>query len=540
MLDGNKINQCKGGRLMKFNKILIIGFMISFVSTNSLIAYDKGFNSLRPPMLGDKTGRDKKIKKEADKNDLSMFSPVASEKTITRVKLGEKQGYDDTGMHMRPGGFICSFINGINDLLPAEYKISIIVKKIIDGQEIKQIELSSIIALLMLNLKKNDEIKIEINPKSLVSDFILETLRNMFANEKYALGWNVDSSQILWAIFKLKMGYYESRLDAGITDRAMEINYTGTVEKSGFCRYSIIDQIRDTILDPNNKNGIWEEVSPTEVRLKPYTDLKQKTVMEIAKDHDRDGRIWAFLQNSCYAIDNEIRIMIRFDNNKDGDEKGTFFSFRKISIDPFKGPEILEELIMALDIKVKDIQEGRSWNEDRSLIIACPKSEVNKIIQIANAIHSMTIFDLDTGYSDFIIKYSDIRARFMSLFQCDLATDGIRLQHNAGGKFNLLISWHEMRFVQLDEVIGSGGKVSQIMEEFVKKIKGEIPEIEVNLTSSYHVHYDGEENWCYSVRITAVDSMLENILDIFEQYLGMKEDMPKSVDEALKKLKSYI
>ncbi len=49
----------------------------------------------------------------------------------------------------------------------------------------------------------------------------------------------------------------------------------GSVAKSSF---SGIDTIRGTILDPNNKNGICEEISSTEVRLKPNTDLKEDTV----------------------------------------------------------------------------------------------------------------------------------------------------------------------------------------------------------------------------------------------------------------------
>jgi ankyrin repeat protein len=65
----------------------------------------------------------------------------------------------------------------------------------------------------------------------------------------------------------------------------------GTVLKS---RFSGINSIIDTILDPNNKNGYWQDVSPTEVRLKPNSNIKEGDVKEIAKD-DFD-KIWAILQ----------------------------------------------------------------------------------------------------------------------------------------------------------------------------------------------------------------------------------------------------
>ncbi|MBF0489448.1 MAG: hypothetical protein HQL15_02360 [Candidatus Omnitrophica bacterium] len=56
-----------------------------------------------------------------------------------------------------------------------------------------------------------------------------------------------------------------------------------------------IDSIRDTILDPNNKNGIWE-VSQTKVRLKPNTNLKEEDVRKIVKgDFDK---IWAILEKA--------------------------------------------------------------------------------------------------------------------------------------------------------------------------------------------------------------------------------------------------
>ncbi len=73
-----------------------------------------------------------------------------------------------------------------------------------------------------------------------------------------------------------------------IRDRLVE----GTVTKTSL---SGVDLIRDTILNPNNitKDSIWEEVSSTEVRLKPNIDLEH-IVSEIAKgDFDK---VWPILQ----------------------------------------------------------------------------------------------------------------------------------------------------------------------------------------------------------------------------------------------------
>jgi len=77
--------------------------------------------------------------------------------------------------------------------------------------------------------------------------------------------------------------------------------YGGIIAKSKFLG---VDSIRDTILDPNNKNGVWEEVpgSSTEVRLKANVDLKINTVWEIAKDNF--GKIWVVLQKAKNLIYN--------------------------------------------------------------------------------------------------------------------------------------------------------------------------------------------------------------------------------------------
>ncbi|MBF0490321.1 MAG: MFS transporter, partial [Candidatus Omnitrophica bacterium] len=72
-----------------------------------------------------------------------------------------------------------------------------------------------------------------------------------------------------------------------------------------------IDSIRDTILDPNNKNGVWEAASQTEVRLKLNTDLKEEDVRKIAKgDFDK---IWAILQQApehfVMAIKTDVNVV---------------------------------------------------------------------------------------------------------------------------------------------------------------------------------------------------------------------------------------
>lgn len=44
-----------------------------------------------------------------------------------------------------------------------------------------------------------------------------------------------------------------------------------------------IESIRGTILDPNNKGGVWEDISSTQVCLRPNTFLKRDDIQEIAK-----------------------------------------------------------------------------------------------------------------------------------------------------------------------------------------------------------------------------------------------------------------
>ncbi len=57
------------------------------------------------------------------------------------------------------------------------------------------------------------------------------------------------------------------------------------------------------ILSELIKNGILEDVSSTEVRLKPNVGLKENTVREIAKDDF--GKVWAILQQS-HEIDEKV------------------------------------------------------------------------------------------------------------------------------------------------------------------------------------------------------------------------------------------
>ncbi|MCX5713160.1 MAG: hypothetical protein NTY47_08940, partial [Candidatus Omnitrophica bacterium] len=60
-----------------------------------------------------------------------------------------------------------------------------------------------------------------------------------------------------------------------------------------------IDSIRGTILDPNNTDGIWVEVSPTRVCLKPGIDLKEADVRRIVTgDFDR---VWTVLQQTLVS-----------------------------------------------------------------------------------------------------------------------------------------------------------------------------------------------------------------------------------------------
>ena len=68
--------------------------------------------------------------------------------------------------------------------------------------------------------------------------------------------------------------------------------------------FSGIDSIRGTILDPDNEDSIWDEVSPTEVRLKSDTDITEDAVREIAGGDF--NRVWAIFRQSDYYPPAEI------------------------------------------------------------------------------------------------------------------------------------------------------------------------------------------------------------------------------------------
>jgi len=69
--------------------------------------------------------------------------------------------------------------------------------------------------------------------------------------------------------------------------------YFGPVARSSFRG---LDAIRGTILDPNNKNGVWEDASPSQVRLKPDILLKEDDIQEIAKG-DSDQMLSILIQS---------------------------------------------------------------------------------------------------------------------------------------------------------------------------------------------------------------------------------------------------
>ncbi len=56
-------------------------------------------------------------------------------------------------------------------------------------------------------------------------------------------------------------------------------NKDGLVERS---RLEQIKSIRGTILDPNNKNGIWQQASDTEVALKDNNEINEENIKKIA------------------------------------------------------------------------------------------------------------------------------------------------------------------------------------------------------------------------------------------------------------------
>ena len=91
-------------------------------------------------------------------------------------------------------------------------------------------------------------------------------------------------------------GYFHSK-EAGYFD--------GAVEKSDVLA---ISSLKDTILDPNNKDGIWEDASPTLLQIKQNACLKEDVVHEIAKD-DFD-EIWVILQRCLNKKSKDEKIEI--------------------------------------------------------------------------------------------------------------------------------------------------------------------------------------------------------------------------------------
>ncbi|MFH1190807.1 MAG: phosphoenolpyruvate synthase [Candidatus Omnitrophota bacterium] len=68
---------------------------------------------------------------------------------------------------------------------------------------------------------------------------------------------------------------------------------------------SVFNSIKGSILDPNNKNGVWEEVSSATVRLKTNVALKEEDVREIAGDDFE--KVWAILQQSYFKYEEFYR-----------------------------------------------------------------------------------------------------------------------------------------------------------------------------------------------------------------------------------------
>lgn len=79
--------------------------------------------------------------------------------------------------------------------------------------------------------------------------------------------------------------------------------FDGAVEKSDILA---INSTKGTILDPNNLDGIWENFSPTRVRIKENICFKEGVVREIAKD-DFD-EIWVILQRCLNKKTKDERI----------------------------------------------------------------------------------------------------------------------------------------------------------------------------------------------------------------------------------------
>ncbi|MCX5681744.1 MAG: hypothetical protein NT079_05685 [Candidatus Omnitrophica bacterium] len=125
--------------------------------------------------------------------------------------------------------------------------------------------------------------------KSMDANERVEEFSTEATNEGLSLGGNLEDQDLR---------NFLSRLLTSVADE-------GTVAKSSF---SEIDSITGTILDPNNKNGVWEEVSPTEVRLKSDANLKKNAVRKIAKgDFDK---VWAILQQSHDGMDKALGLEV--------------------------------------------------------------------------------------------------------------------------------------------------------------------------------------------------------------------------------------
>ena len=65
--------------------------------------------------------------------------------------------------------------------------------------------------------------------------------------------------------------------------------------------FSGVDGIKGTILDPNNDEGIWDNVSPTVVRLKPNTKITEATIRKIAQRNFK--KIQAILYEAQYKTE---------------------------------------------------------------------------------------------------------------------------------------------------------------------------------------------------------------------------------------------
>ncbi|MEI7999670.1 MAG: hypothetical protein WCH62_09235, partial [Candidatus Omnitrophota bacterium] len=69
----------------------------------------------------------------------------------------------------------------------------------------------------------------------------------------------------------------------------------GVIAKS---KISSIGAVKGTILDPKNKNGIWEPYSFTKVRLKPNTKLSEEDVEKIVINKKDSEKVWKILQRA--------------------------------------------------------------------------------------------------------------------------------------------------------------------------------------------------------------------------------------------------